>query len=137
MKITAKEVTDFLNNFLNDCDSSAEIQASYFLHPNEARFFLPNGATIDMKQHVALLKPYKNIKRTLGSFTLTEINDEPARARVEGSFYFEWPHPESTETVRGVAVFSYIVEKQNDKLKFVLYLLTAMPTLPNSGKMNV
>ena len=90
-----------------------------------------------MKQHVALLKPYKNIKRTLGSFTLTEINDEPARVRAEGSFYFEWPHQEAAKTVRGVTVFSYIIEKQSDKLKFVLYLITAVPMLPGSGKMDV
>ena len=137
MSITVNEVSDFLNHWLVDCDSTAEVQASYFLHPKEGRLFLPNGATLDLNEHVALLKPYKNIKRILGAFTLTELNNEPTRVRVDGSFYFQWPHPDSNETIQGVAVFNYYIEKKDKQLKFILYFITAMPTLPGSAKMKI
>jgi len=142
-EITIDEVRTLVNSFFHGvaADQPAEKMERFFLYP-ECRVVAPNGQSFSMENHRALHKQWTDEKHEIGGLEVNSLSDDPARARVTATVYWQATKRESASGEKGmikaVVGEDWIMERRPDSsLCFVLYHTTFFHPLPDSASIEL
>ena len=138
MAITEDQVRDLAGEWFTTVFShqGPEAQSRFFVD-EDPRVFIGNGDSYNLTEHVALHDAWTYESHVMGPIELTHINDDPERARVSATVYWEAKPKDGDELVRTVMGEDWIVENRPDGLKFVLYIATFFHALLNSAESGI
>jgi hypothetical protein len=129
MAITVDEVKALAERWcdmLRREDHSVESRVDMFVHPDARIYILESGVSLTMAEHAAYHSQFASQDLALGDFTISQLSDQPERARALGSLYWEahFADPDKPP-LRCVVGEDWIVERiPSGELRFVLWLNT-------------
>lgn len=138
MAITVDEVKAIAERWcdtLRERDAPASERAAFFLYPDPRIFVVQSGISITMEEHAAFHAQFSHQILTLGDFTVSQLNDEPERARAIGSLYWEAHFPdEAKPPLRCIVGEDWLFERiPSGELRYVLWLNTMHHFLADSS----
>jgi hypothetical protein len=138
MAITVEEVKEIAERWcdtLRDGETPASERAKFFLHPMPRIYIIQSGISITMEEHAALHSQFSHQILTLGDFTISQLCDEPERARAIGSLYWEAHFPDDSKPpLRCIVGEDWLFERiPSGELRYVLWLNTMHHFLEDSS----
>ena len=138
MAITVDEVKAIAERWcdtLRDRDAPASERAKFFLHTAPRIYVVQAGIGISLEEHAAYHSQFSHQVLTLGDFTVTQLCDQPERARAIGSLYWEAHFPDDSKPpLRCVVGEDWLFERiPNGELRYVLWLNTMHHFLDDSS----
>lgn len=140
MAITKDEVISLMNEFHEVAmvrKGTAAEQASFSLHPDEARVIVPHGDDISMQANYEVHQLLTDeVHIPLEPLDITMLSAEPERARSVGAVYWEGRLVKSPDAViKAVVGEDWIVQREaSGELKIVLYINPYHYFLPDSAQ---
>lgn len=139
MPITVEEVRALAGRWcemLRKESGSVEERESYFVTPEPRIYVQETGISLNMAEHAAFHSQFGRQVLEIGDFTVTQLSEDPERARALGSLYWEahYPEGEGRAPLRCVVGEDWLLERlPSGEVKFVLWLNTLHHFLPGSG----
>lgn len=143
MAITKDDVISLMNNFHDVVmfrKGTAAEQAGFFLHPDEARIFVPHGEDVSVHANYEIhQKLTDEIHTALEPWDITPLSSEPERVRAVGAVYWEGHLVDSTDAViKCIVGEDWIVQREpSGELKIVLYINPYHHFLPDSAQIEL
>jgi hypothetical protein len=119
---------------------TAAQQAAFFLYPDEARIFVPQGEDVSVQTNYEIhQKLTDEVHRPLEPWDITPLCTEPERSRAVGAVYWEGRVVDSPDAViKCVVGEDWIVQREpSGHLKIVLYINPYHHFLPDSAEIDL
>ncbi|MCH2182717.1 MAG: hypothetical protein MK108_11995 [Mariniblastus sp.] len=143
MAITKQEVVDLVNRFHDlTCikKGTGEEQAKFFLHP-EPRIFILHGEDITLQQNYEIHQRLVDERHVPSdSWEITQLSDNPERARAVGAVYWQGRPVDSQEDelIKAVVGEDWVVQRDAaGALKIALYINSYHHFLPDSAPIDL
>ena len=139
MTITKDDVISLMNGFHDVVmfrKGTAAEQAAFFLHPEEARIFVPHGEDVSVQANYEIHQKLSDERHIpLEPWDITPLCEQPERARAVGAVYWEGRVVGARDVVKCVVGEDWIVQRTpSGELKIVLYINPYHHFLPDSGR---
>lgn len=143
MAITKQEVVDLVNRFHDlTCikKGTGEEQAKFFLHP-EPRIFILHGEDISLQQNYEIHQRLVDEQHVPSdSWEITQLSDNPERARAVGSVYWQGRPIDSSgdQLIKAIVGEDWVVQRDSaGELKIALYINSYHHFLPDSASIEL